>query len=105
MTYRVSDNERTVLHEVMRQAEHDLKSAHAEICKLQNLDLAKHEWPEWSSQANSLRWFDAIREKFPAPQCADCGYPLDNKPVFLGGCWFCSVCNPAISHLDRDLES
>lgn len=67
MTYVIPDNERAVLHAVMRQAEIDLKSAHAEICKLQNLDSSKHEWPHWSTQANSLRWFDAIREKFPAP--------------------------------------
>lgn len=31
-------------------------------------------------------------------QCADCGYPLDDNPVFLGGVWFCATCNPAISH-------
>ena len=30
-------------------------------------------------------------------QCADCGHPLDNKAVFLGGVWFCATCNPAIS--------
>jgi len=74
MTYIISDNERAVLHAVMHQAESDLKSAHAEICKLQNLDPAKHQWPEWSPQANSLRWFVAIREKFPAPP--DHGRPV-----------------------------
>ena len=25
------------------------------------------------------------------------GYPLGDKPVFLGGVWFCATCNPAIS--------
>lgn len=74
MTYVIPDNERLVLHAVMRQAESDLKSAHAEICKLQNLDPAKHTWPAWTPQANSLRWFDAIREKFPAPH--DPGRPV-----------------------------
>jgi hypothetical protein len=29
-------------------------------------------------------------------QCADCGYPVGDKPVFLGGVWFCATCNPAI---------
>lgn len=38
MTHVISDNERTVLHAVMRQAESDLRLAHAEICKLQGLD-------------------------------------------------------------------
>lgn len=52
------------LASVMRQSESDLASAHAEICKLQGLDPATHSWPEWSPQANSLRWFAAIREKF-----------------------------------------
>ena len=36
-------------------------------------------------------------------QCADCGYPVGDKPVFLGGVWFCATCNPAISHLGRDM--
>jgi hypothetical protein len=58
------DTEQAALADVMRQAESDLKSAHAEICKLQGLDPAKHDWPAWSSQANTLRWFSAIREKF-----------------------------------------
>jgi hypothetical protein len=66
MTHVISDNERAVLHAVMRQAESDLKLAHAEICKLQSLDPEKHEWPEWSPQANTLRWFESIRQKFPA---------------------------------------
>ena len=30
-------------------------------------------------------------------QCADCGYPLGDKPVFLGGVWFYATCNPALS--------
>ena len=38
-------------------------------------------------------------------QCADCGYPVGDKPVFLGGVWFCATCNPAISHFGRDMES
>lgn len=74
MTYNVSDNERSVLHAVMRQTESDLKAAHAEICKLQNLDPTKYDWPVWSSPANTLRWFEAIRQKFPAPP--DPGRPV-----------------------------
>jgi hypothetical protein len=40
------------------QAKSDLSLAHAEICKLQGLDPAAHSWPEWSPQANTLRWID-----------------------------------------------
>lgn len=64
----VPENEREALAAVMTQAESDLKSAHAEICKLAGLDAAKHSWPDWSPQANSLRWFDAIRSKFELPR-------------------------------------
>lgn len=74
MTYAISDDERSVLHAVMSQAERDLTSAHAEICRLQNIDPAQHTWPDWSPQANSLRWFEAIRQKFPAPP--DPGRPV-----------------------------
>jgi hypothetical protein len=57
-------NERQALIEVMKQTEQDFLSAHAEICKLQGLDPKTHSWPEWSPQANTLRWFKIIREKF-----------------------------------------
>ena len=50
-----------LIERVMDQAEVDLKAAHAEICKLQGLDPEKHDWPEWSSPANTLRWFKEIR--------------------------------------------
>jgi hypothetical protein len=60
----VPDTERHALEAVMRQTESDLASAHAEICKLQGLDPATHSWPEWTPQANTLRWFEAIRERF-----------------------------------------
>lgn len=38
------------------QVRNDLASAHAEICKLEGLDPAMHTWPDWSPQANTLRW-------------------------------------------------
>lgn len=38
----------------------DLSTAHAEICKLQGLDQNSHTWPEWSPQANTLRWIENI---------------------------------------------
>lgn len=55
---------REVLGQIMDQAESDLSSAHHEICKLQGLDPEKHDWPEWSSPANTVRWFAEIRERF-----------------------------------------
>lgn len=58
-----ADNERLteLLRSVMHQSGHDLKTAHAEICKLQGLDPETHDWPEWTPQANTLRWFEEIR--------------------------------------------
>jgi hypothetical protein len=59
------ETEREALKQVMLQAEADLAAAHAEICKLQSLTTGGSlMWPEWSSPANTLRWFAAIREKF-----------------------------------------
>lgn len=49
---------------VMDQSEADMKTAHEAICKLQGLDPAKHDWPEWSPQANSRRWFLELRLRF-----------------------------------------
>lgn len=49
---------------VMRQAEVDLKAAHEKLCKAKGLASAQHNCPEWSSLANTLRWFASIREKF-----------------------------------------
>jgi len=63
------DAARALLRDVLHQFESDLKSAHAEICKLQGLDPATHTWPEWSPQANSLRWIDKIRRTY-APEAA-----------------------------------
>lgn len=60
----IPETEAEALAAVMRQAEDDMKTAHAEICRLAGLDPAKHDWPDWSPQANSRRWFAAIREKF-----------------------------------------
>lgn len=64
MVMIIPQTEREALDAVMRQTEADLASAHAEICRLQGLEPSKHSWPEWSPQANTLRWFAAIRERF-----------------------------------------
>lgn len=60
----IHEDPRVVLSEVMAQAETDMKSAHEAICKLQGLDPATQDWPDWSPQANSRRWHQAIRAKF-----------------------------------------
>ena len=84
----IPKTERETLSVVMSQAENDLASAHAEICKLQNMDPAKHRWPDWTPQANSLRWFKAIRAKFDLCEghiaskddpkiCARCGVHIN----------------------------
>lgn len=85
----IPNTERETLMAVMHQAESDLKSAHAEICKLQKLDPEKHTWPFWTPQANTLRWFVAIRGKFDLCDghvasetdkkiCARCGTHIDS---------------------------
>lgn len=38
------------------QVRSDLSTAHAEICKLQGLDPSTYSWPDWTPQANTLRW-------------------------------------------------
>lgn len=58
MSNPVKDDD--LLKSIIRQYRTDLASAHAEICKLQGLNPATHTWPEWSPQANSLRWLDKI---------------------------------------------
>lgn len=58
---------RELLLRVMDQAEADMQSAHAVICELQGRDPSASDWPEWSPQANSRRWFAAIRAASPKP--------------------------------------
>lgn len=46
------------LERMLAQFRSDLSSAHEEICKLQGLSPMDNAWPEWSPQANTLRWID-----------------------------------------------
>lgn len=44
----------------------DLNDAHNEILRLQGVaeaDFAKYDWPEWSPQANSIRWAEGQTKK------------------------------------------
>lgn len=45
---------------LINQVRSDFKTAHAEIIKLQGGDPEKYTWPDWSPQANTLRWMDEI---------------------------------------------
>jgi hypothetical protein len=58
--YEVSESRAALLaaRSFCGQVKVDLASAHAEICKLQGLDPAAYSWPEWSPQANTMRWID-----------------------------------------------
>lgn len=44
------------------QVKTDLSSAHATICKLQGIDPTTNSWPEYSPQANTLRWLHDLLE-------------------------------------------
>lgn len=45
---------------LVRQLCHDLNRAHDELTKAHNSDPLTCDWPEWSSQANSIRWAEGI---------------------------------------------
>lgn len=55
-----------IFDRVARQYKSDLDSAHAEICRLAGIDPATHTWPDWSPQANTLRWLPECREELAA---------------------------------------
>ena len=97
----IPTTEREALEAVMRQAEADLAAAHAEICRLQGLDAAQHTWPEWSSPANTLRWFVAIRERFSIAaeqpdftyyECPECGFDCIHRADYEPRSTACPLC-------------
>ena len=56
----------------------DLNSAHDEILRLQGCaadKLAVYDWPEWSPQANSIRWAEKVLGKRLAKTVAWTNYP------------------------------
>ena len=61
---RAAKENKEALNALITQAENDLKSAHEAICRLQGIDPAKYAWPEWSPQANSLRWYERFRREY-----------------------------------------
>ena len=58
---------------VMGQAEIDYAAAHKVICELQKIDPATSTWPEWTTIANSIRWFERLREKHGIRACSALG--------------------------------
>lgn len=75
-----------LLRRVMAQVESDFASAHASICMLQGVNPATRTWPEWSPQANTLRWFEQIRQRIaPSPEAAALpAMPADLRERMVG---------------------
>lgn len=51
------------LEQALEQACHDLQQAHNELMKAQGAsheEALKMKWPEWSPQANTIRWAEEI---------------------------------------------
>lgn len=56
----------------------DLNEAHNEILRQQGVvesDYSRFDWPEWSSQANSIRWAENVLKKRLAKTCNWTCYP------------------------------
>ena len=107
---------RSVLFEVMGQAERDLHSAQAEIAKLQGHEPGTTEWPGWSCPANTLRWFEKLWKQYRKSEDLRTGLdaiPLTGQTCIHCGDWLVkSLCrttsscpyDPMPSALDGKLE-
>lgn len=54
------------LRPIIEQLCRDLNEAHNEILRQQGVpesDYGKFDWPEWSPQANSIRWAERVLQK------------------------------------------
>jgi len=51
------------LERFVEQACRDLNQAHDEIVKLQGGDPSEFDWPEWTPQANTIRWAEGLLGK------------------------------------------
>lgn len=53
------------LEDALEQACRDLNAAHDKIVQLQDADAEarSHDWPEWSSPANTIRWTERLLDK------------------------------------------
>lgn len=69
---------------MIKQLCHDLNEAHNEILKLQGVpesDFAKYDWPEWSPQANSIRWAEGQTKTKLAKTDNWTLYPTNERPT------------------------
>lgn len=56
----------TELERALEQACRDLNQAHDEVLRQQGCaetDFGKYDWPEWSPQANTIRWASRLLGK------------------------------------------
>lgn len=61
----------------------DLNEAHNEILRLQGVrekDFNRHDWPEWTPQANSIRWAEDLLKKKLAKTDLWTLYPERERP-------------------------
>lgn len=55
-----------ILRPIVQQLCRDLNEAHNEILRQQGVaesDYNKYDWPEWTNQANSIRWAEGVLKK------------------------------------------
>ena len=74
------------LRDAVEQMCADLNQAHNEVCKMQGIDPERHDWPEWTPQANSIRWAERHLGKRLAKTDAWSEFPSrDTSETLKGG--------------------
>lgn len=72
-----------VVNGMIEQLCRDLNGAHDEILRLQGCkpeDLSRYDWPEWTPQANSIRWAEKRLGKKLAKTDAWTMFPVKGTP-------------------------
>ena len=73
---------------IIKQLCRDLNEAHNEILRQQGVteaDYNKYDWPEWTNQANSIRWAECeIRERLAKTDIWTL-YPSKKQPAVSSG--------------------
>lgn len=70
----------------------DLNQAHDELMIAQGItpeEAKQHDWPEWTPQANSIRWAEKILKRRLAKTTAWTLYPNPRPSARLTGCPEC----------------
>ena len=60
IAHAVADTPGVPERDMLVQACADLNQAHDELMKARGLDPASHDWPEWTPQANIIRWVERL---------------------------------------------